>query len=253
MVTGSGEEGMKKSKGRRPQYTWIVLYCLVELYIEAIRSLDKRRGVVGFTQAAIRDCVRRYENVANPDIIKNAIYDAESHGWVARMRAHKHGRDLFIPTKSGLALVFVIVVPMRMLKLMEQPTLQTLVVPLFTSFDKAREVLREIIASFKFLLDGTIIQLKGYKSILAGKSGESAELLRVSKRLAMLEDIRDAVAGYNKGVPTATDEIRFYNVIAFLFKVILLMNSAGPIALCHEVEKIINGADPLTWGEDVRG
>jgi hypothetical protein len=252
MVTGSDEEDMEKSRGRRAQYTWLVMYCLGGLYMEAIRSLNKRRGVVGFTQAAIRDCVRRYVNVANPDIIKNAIYDAESHGWVARVRAHKRGRDLFVPTKPGLMLFFIITAATPNLILTDLPTLGTLAESFFTSPDRAREVLGDIVTPLKFLLDGIISQLKGYRSILARKGG-SVEFLRVSKRLAMLEEIRNAVSGYNKEAPTTTDAIRFANVINYLYNIVMLMKLMGLGALCYVVGDIIDRADPVTWSENVLG
>ena len=253
MVTGSDEEDMKKSRGRRAQYTWVVMYCLGGLYMEAIRSLNKGREVVGFTQAAIRDCVRRYVKVANPDIIKNAIYDAESRGWVARRRAHKRGRDLFVPTKSGLMLIFIITAALPNLILADLPTLDALAESFFTSPDRAREVLGDIVTPLRFLLDGIILQLKGYRSILARKSGESSEYLRISKWLAMLEEIRDAVSGYNKEVPTTIDAIRFFNVINYLFNIVMLMKVMGLGALCYVVGDIIDRADPVTWSENVLG
>lgn len=253
MATGSDEGSMKKSRGRKPQYTWLVMYCLGGLYMEAIRSLDKRRGVVGFTQAAIRDCVRRYVNVANPDIIKNAIYDAESHGWVARVKAHKHGRDLFIPTKSGLMLIFTIVAASQNLKLTDLPTLNSLAESFFTSPDKAKEVVEDVVTPFKFLLDGIIAQLRGYKLMLSRKSGESLEFLRVSKRLAILERIKDAVSGHNKEIPTIIDAIRFFNVTNYLFERLLSVNIFGLFMLCDVVEEFLDRADPVTWSENALG
>jgi hypothetical protein len=109
MVAGSGEEGMKRTnRGRKPQYTWLVVFCLGELYVNESRKLGDKHKIIGFTQTMVHDCVKQFVNIKNPDIIKAAIYDAISYGWATKRKARERGRDLFIPTKSGLAVYIIL-------------------------------------------------------------------------------------------------------------------------------------------------
>jgi len=240
MATGSDEEGMKRStRGRKPQYTWFAVFCLGELYIEAIRGLNNEREIMGFTQAAIHDCVKRFENVKNPDIIKNAIYDAESRGLVARRKVRKRGRDLFIPTKSGLILYAILNEISRNL---------ILAVPILADPPKAKEE----ITRFQLILDSLIIHLSLYE-ILAKDRNDLLEYQRISKRLSLLKEIKRAVNGYGKEAPTSIEATRLYNTIKYLFRVLERMKIVGTAALCNVINDIIDRADPLTWDENVLG
>ncbi len=240
MATGSDEEGMKRStRGRKPQYTWFAVFCLGELYMEAIRGLNNEREIVGFTQAAIHDCVKRFENVKNPDIVKNAIYDAESRGLVARRKVRKRGRDLFVPTKSGLILYAILDEFSRNLILR-------------ASILANPPKVKEEITRFKLILDSLITHLSLYE-VSAKDRNDPLEYQRISKRLSLLKEIRRAMNGYDKEAPTSIEAARLYNTAKYLLRVLEKMKIAGTAALCNAADNIIDRADPLTWNENVLG
>jgi hypothetical protein len=244
MAAGSDEEGMKRStRGRKPQYTWFAVFCLGELYMEAIRGLNNEREIVGFTQTEIHDCVKRFENIKNPDIIKNAIYNAESSGLVARRKVRKRGRDLFVPTRSGLVLYTILDEISRNL---------ILAAPILTNPPKAKEEIQYIITRFKLILDILITHLSLYE-ISAKDRNDVLEYQRISKRLSLLKEIKRAVNGYGKEAPTSIEATRLYNTIKYLFRVLERMKIVGTAALCNVINDIIDRADPLTWNENVLG
>jgi hypothetical protein len=243
MVSGSDEEGMKRTdKGRKPQYTWLVVYCLGELYMNELRSLKNKQPIIGFTQTEIHDCVKEYIDIKNPTIIKNAIYDAIAHGWAAAVKAHKHGRSLFVPTKSGLVLYIVI----------DEILFGSYLLALYqTSSSKDKEEAKRVLAYFRLVLDSLISELSLYE-ILARYSS-SFEHWRIARGLDLLRETRDALIGYNKEIPTSIETRRLYNMVKYLIKIFEMMKVSGIGVLCNAVDYIINGLDPLVWSENVLG
>jgi hypothetical protein len=244
MVTDSDEEGMKRSnKGRKPRYTLLAVYCLGELYVNELRRPGKKREITGFTQTMVHDCFTQFVNIKNPDIIKAAIYDAISYGWTTKRKARERGRDLFIPTKSGLVLYIIldeIVFDVDTLALyLENP-------------GKVGEKIKHMVMVLKFILDGITSQLNLYR-ILTNADTNSPEHRRISNRLDLLKQVKDAVSGFNREVPGNAEAVRLYNIVRYLLEILKKMEVVGTIALCSAADRLINGADPVTWNENVLG
>ena len=244
MSAGSDERSMKRSsRGRKPQYTWLVVFCLGELYVDELRSLKGKRPIMGFTQTDIHDCVKQYIDVKNSTIIKNAIYDAESHGWVARRKVRERGRDLFVPTKSGLIMYMILSDLLFDINLL---------LPYLENPGKAREEIKRMLTTLELILNNIISQLSLYKMI-AGTNIASSTYQKISKGLYLLEEIKNAMRGYDKGIPEVTEAIRLYNTIKYLLKTLKNMDVVGTMALCDTANRIIDSADPLTWDENLLG
>ncbi len=244
MVTGNDENSMKRtSRGRKPQYTLLVVFCLGELHVNELRRSRKKREIVGFTQTEVHDCIREYVDIKNLTIIKNAIYDAELHGWVAAIKVRRHGRDLFTLTKSGLAVYIILndlLFNIELLSLyLENP-------------GKARKEIESMLASLDLVLGGIISQLNLYK-IIVGTSAVSPTYQKIFNRLNLLEGVRDAVRGYNREVPGNIETMRLYNIIKYLLGILKNMKIVGTIALCDAANRIIDSTDPLTWSENALG
>lgn len=235
---------MKKSgRGRKPQYTWLVVYCLGKLHMDEIRRLNKEHMAGGFTQTEIHDCVREFIGIKNPDIIRNAIYDAITHGWATAIRAHRHGRSLFMPTKSGLALYLVFNELLFDINLL---------VSYSTSPVKFREEIKHALSRFGFVLDGLISQLSFYET-LARAMANPFEYGKIHRRLNLLREIKKALFNYDKEVPTVIEARRIHNAIRHLIEVFKIMEIGNVAVLCNAADRIINGADPSTWSEDALG
>jgi hypothetical protein len=244
MVTGSDEEGMKRSsRGQKPRYTLLAVYCLGELYVNELRRPGKKREITGFTQTTIHDCVKQFVSIKNPDIIKAAIYDAISHGWASKRKARERGRDLFTPTKSGLALHAIldeILFDVDTLALyLENPS-------------KVGEKIKHMVMVLKFILDGITSQLNLYR-ILTNADANSPEHQRISNKLDLLKQVKDAVSGFNREVPGNAEAVRLYNIAKYLLEILKKMDVVGTIALCSAADRLINSADPVTWNENVLG
>ena len=208
-----------------------------------LRNLKGKRPIMGFTQTDVQDCVKQYVDVKNPTIIKNAIYDAESHGWVARRKAHKHERNLFVSTKSGLAMYIIlsdVLFDINLLTLyLEDP-------------NKVRKEVKRLVTPLELILNGIISQLNLYK-IIAGAGATPPGYQKIPNRLRLLEEIRDAMKGYNREVPGNIEAMRFCNIIKYLLEILKKMEVVGITALCNAADRIIDDADPLTWDENVLG
>jgi len=244
MDTGSDEEGMKRtSRGRKPQYTLLVVFCLGELYVNELRRLGNKRRITGFTQTAIHDCVKQYVDVKNPDVVKSAIFDAISHGWVATTRTRNRGRNLFVPTRAGLVLYIMLdetLFDVDTLALyLENPS-------------KVGEKIKHMVMVLKFILDGIISQLNLYR-ILTNADANSPEHQRISNKLDLLKQVKDAVSGFNREVPGNAEAVRLYNIAKYLLEILKKMDVVGTIALCSAADRLINSTDPLVWSENTLG
>jgi len=243
MVTDSDEGGMKRtSKGRKPRYTLLAVYCLGELYVNELRRPEKKREITGFTQTTIHDCVKQFLSIKNPDIIKAAIYDAISHGWAASRKARERGRDLFIPTKSGLALHAIL----------DETLFDVDVLASLESSGEVKEKIEHMVMVLKFTLDGIISQLNFY-GVLANVNADPIGHRRISNRLNLLKQVRDSISGFNKEIPGNTEAMRLYNIVKYLLEIFKKVGVVGTAALCNAVDYIINGLDPLVWSENVLG
>jgi len=244
MSAGSDENSMKRSnRGQKPRYTLLAVYCLGELYINELRRLGKKREIVGFTQTMVHDCVKQFVNIKNPDIIKAAIYDAISYGWASKRKARERGRDLFIPTKSGLVLYTIldeVLFNAELLALyLENP-------------GKVRKEIERLVATLELILDGMVSQLNLYK-IIARTGTTPPGYQKIPNRLSLLEEIRDAVKGYNREIPKNIEAIKLYNIVKYLLGVLRKMEVIGTMVLCDAANRIIDSADPLTWDENSLG
>jgi hypothetical protein len=244
MSAGSDENSMKRSsRGQKPRYTLLAVYCLGELYINELRRLGKKREIVGFTQTMVHDCVKQFVSIKNLDIIKAAIYDAISHGWAASRKARERGRDLFIPTRSGLVLYTIldeVLFNAELLALyLENP-------------GKVRKEIERLVATLELILDGMVSQLNLYK-IIAKTGATPPGYQKIPNRLSLLEEIRDAVKGYNREIPKNIEAIKLYNIVKYLLGVLRKMEVIGTMVLCDAANRIIDSADPLTWDENPLG
>jgi hypothetical protein len=244
MSADSDEGSMKKSgRGRRPQYTLFVVYCLGELYMNRLHSSKNKRPIIGFTQTAIHDCVKQYVNVKNADIVRNAIFDATFYGWVAITRARKRGRSLFVLTKSGLALYAILD---EVLFDVDTPALY------LENPGKVEEKIKHVTMVLKFILDCLISELNLYR-ILTNINANSPEYRRIYNKLDLLKQVRDAIGGFNREAPGNAETVRLRNVVKYLLEILKKMEVVGTIALCSAADRLINSADPLTWSENVLG
>jgi hypothetical protein len=244
MSAGSDENSMKRSnRGQKPRYTLLAVYCLGELYVNELRRLGKKREIVGFTQTMVHDCFTQFVNIKNLDIIKAAIYDAIAHGWAASRKARERGRDLFTPTKSGLVLYTIldeVLFNAELLALyLENP-------------GKVRKEIERLVATLVLILDGMVSQLNLYK-IIAKTGATPPGYQKIPNRLSLLEEVRDAVKGYNREIPKNIEAIRLYNIVKYLLGVLRKMEVIGTAALCDAANRIIDSADPVTWNENVLG
>jgi len=244
MDTGSDEEGMKRtSRGRKPQYTLLVVFCLGELYVNELRRLGNKRRITGFTQTAIHDCVRQYVDVKNPDVVKSAIFDAISHGLVATTRTRNRGRNLFVPTRAGLVLYIML----------DETLFDVNVLALYQETPgKVREKIKRVVMVLKFALDGIISQLNLY-SVLTNVNADPIGHRRILDRLDLLRRVRDSVSGFSKEIPGNTEAMRLCNIVKYLLEILKKMEVVGITALCNAADRIIDDADPLTWDENVLG